>query len=45
MKLADDPDPFFSSTIIESDEKIDLWELGYTFAIENIDPSLGTIAA
>ena len=22
-----------------------MWELGYTFAITNIDPSLGTIAA
>ena len=45
MKLIDDQDPFFSSTIIQSDEKIDLWELGYTFAIENIDPSLGTVYA
>ena len=45
MKLNDDQDPFFSSTIIQSDEKIDLWELGFTFAIENIDASLGTIYA
>ena len=41
MKLIDDKEPFFSSTTIYSDQMIDLQELGFTFAIENIDPSFG----
>ena len=45
MKLIDDKEPFFSSTTFYSDQMIDLWELGFTFAIENIDPTFGSVYA
>ena len=44
-KLANGTDPFFSSTTLSQDNEIDLLELGFAFAIENIDPSIGTIFA
>ena len=45
MKLAQGIDPFFSSTFISYEDEIDLVDLGHAFAIENIDPTIGTIYA
>ena len=38
-------DPFFSSTtkVKDLDSPIDLWKLGFMFAIDTIDPKVGTI--
>ena len=42
MKLFDDQDPFFSSTTKVNYDQIDLFELGFTFAVGDIDPTVGT---
>ena len=39
-------DPFFSMTTMSSDDvMIDIWNMDFMFAIENIDPRVGRIAA
>ena len=43
MKLAHGIDPFFSSTSLTQENEIDLLDLGLAFAIENVDPSVGTV--
>ena len=45
MKLFDDLDPFFSSTTKVQEERIDLFELGFMFAVADIDPTVGTYYA
>ena len=45
MKLAHGIDPFFSSTSLTQENEIDLLDLGLAFAIENVDPSVGTVFA
>ena len=45
-KLISANDPFFSMTTLaleELNDPIDLWELGFMFAIEDIDPRIGRI--
>ena len=46
-KLVGHLDPFFSSSIevMDPSEEINLWEMGFMFAVEKIDPSVGTIMA
>ena len=44
-KLASDSEPFFSSTSQRQTEAVDLWELGFMFAISEISPEIGTIEA
>ena len=44
MKLVSKDDPFFSSLSMSSDEEeIDLGNLKYMFALENIDPRIGRL--
>ena len=45
IKLAHGIDPFFSSTTLAQENEIDLLELGFAFAVENIDPTIGTVFA
>jgi len=46
QKLISKEDPFFSMTTSSKvTDTIDLWELGFIFAIENIDPKVGRIEA
>ena len=46
IKLASGDDPFFSMTLLPSDnEAIDLWKLDFMFAIEDLDPRVGRIEA
>lgn len=43
-KLISKDDPFFSMTTVVLDwQQIDLWSLGFMFAIEDIDPRVGRI--
>ena len=44
-KLFGHLDPFFSSTtkVKDVDTPIDLWKLGFMFAIDTIDPKIGTL--
>ena len=47
MKLISASDPFFSMTRQANDDSqgpIDLWALGFMFAVEKIDPRYGRIA-
>ena len=46
MKFAKRDDPFFSMTLLPSDyEVVDLWNLDFYFAIEDLDPRIGKIRA
>ena len=46
IKLVTKDDPFFSLTMMGADDvSIDIWELDFMFAIEKIDPRIGTIRA
>ena len=45
LKLVTASGPVFSSTYSAQTEMIDLWELGFMFAIEDIDPKIGRIEA
>ena len=45
-KLISESDPFFTMTtqaLEDSNDFIDLWELGFMFAVEKIDPRIGRI--
>ena len=42
-KLASDSEPFFSSTSQRQTEEIDLWKLGFMFAISDIPKEIGTV--
>ena len=42
-KLASDEEPFFSSISLKQTEAIDLWKLGFMFAIQSIPREIGTI--
>ena len=44
-KLASDEEPFFSSTSQRQTEEIDLWDLGFMFAISEIPKEIGTVQA
>ena len=45
-KLILSDDPFFSLTTMGADDvSIDIWNLDFMFAIENIDPRVGRITA
>ena len=44
-KLASDSEPFFSSTSQRQTEAIDLWWLGFMFAISDIPPEVGIVNA
>ena len=45
-KIISRDDPFFSmTTVVLESQKVDLWELGFMFAIENINPRIGRISA
>ena len=43
LKLVNSDDPFLSMITMkqQDDEIIDLWQLDFMFAIENIDPRIG----
>jgi len=44
MKIKGREEPFFSMTSMAAEEKaIDLWELGFMFAVEQPDPRVGHI--
>ena len=47
IKLVGHRDPFFASSIEVKDpvDEINLYEMGFMFAVEKIDPSVGTIVA
>ena len=45
-KLFSASDPFFTMTaqaLEDTNEFIDLWELGFMFAVEDIDPRIGRV--
>ena len=43
-KLISMDDPFFSmTTMVGENSYIDLWQLGFMFAVEDVDPRLGRI--
>lgn len=43
-KLVSKDDPFFSTTTMASEDvSFDLWQLGFNFAIEKIDPTIGRL--
>ena len=45
-KLISKDDPFFSmTTLAKENESIDLWQLGFMFAIDDIDPRIGHLTA
>ena len=44
-KLTSDSEPFFSSTSQRQTEAIDLWQLGFMFAISDVPPEVGTVKA
>ena len=44
IKLVTKDDPFFSLTMMGADDvSIDIWELDFMFAIENLDPRIGRV--
>ena len=44
MKIKGREEPFFSMTSMAAEEKaLDLWELGFMFAVEQPDPRVGHI--
>ena len=45
IKLVNKIEPFFSSTIEVYDGQFDLWALDFMFAIQKLDPRIGTIEA
>ena len=46
IKLFSKEDPFFSMTTLENaPETLDLWSLGFSFAVESIDPRVGRVSA
>ena len=45
IKLLGHLDPYFSSTNLAQSESIDLVQLGFMFAIRDVDPTIGTIHA
>ena len=46
LKLVSKDDPFFSMLAMAADEvEVDLWDLGFMFAIDNLDPRVGRVSA
>ena len=45
-KMIAQDDPFFSMTTVAlEDQVVDLWQLGFMFAVEDIDPRIGRLEA
>ncbi len=45
LKLVSKNDPFFMSTDEIEDNLIDLWDLGFMFAIQDVSPQVGKVEA